>query len=225
MLDSIFNSVIVGSVTIASFAYCTITSLVLGVIIALCHTYKTRYTQSFVLTLAVLPVVVQTVIMLINGNIGTGIAVAGAFSLVRFRSAAGTAKEIGSIFLAMTVGLACGVGYLFIAAILAILVSCITLLYLKLWTGSKKSEEKQLKITIPENLDYTELFDDLMEQYTTRHELIRVKTTNMGSLFQLSYIIRLKDVKQEKQFIDEIRCRNGNLDIICGKTEEGIEEL
>ena len=225
MLNSIFNSVIVGSVTITSFAYCTITSLVLGIIIALSHTYKTRYTQSFVLTLAVLPVVVQTVIMLINGNIGTGIAVAGAFSLVRFRSAAGTAKEIGSIFLAMTVGLTCGVGYLFIAAILAIIVSCITLLYLKLWAGSKKSEEKHLKITIPENLDYTDLFDDLMEQYTTRHELVRVKTTNMGSLFQLSYVIRLKDAKKEKQFIDELRCRNGNLDIICGKTEEGLEEL
>lgn len=142
MLDSIFNSVIVGSVTITSFAYCTITSLVLGIIIALSHTYKTRYTQSFVLTLAVLPVVVQTVIMLINGNIGTGIAVAGAFSLVRFRSAAGTAKEIGSIFLAMTVGLACGVGYLFIAAILAIIVSCITLLYLKLLGREQKNLRK-----------------------------------------------------------------------------------
>ena len=219
MLNQLFDSVLSGGVTAGAFAACAAAALLLGALTAFAYTYKTRYTQSFVLTLALLPMIVQTVILLVNSNLGAGIAVGGAFSLVRFRSATGTAREIGSMFLAMVVGIACGMGYLLIAAIVAVAINVILFLYLKVGFGAAKTSEKQLRVTIPENLDYTELFDDLMDTYTSRHELIRVKTTNMGSLFQLTYLIRLKDAAKEKEFLDGIRCRNGNLEILCGRVE------
>ena len=180
--------------------------------------YKTRSSQSFAITLAILPAVVQIIIMLVNGNIGAGVAVAGAFSLVRFRSAPGSAKEIGAIFLAMAVGLAAGMGYVFLAAILFLSVSAVMIILTATGFGSRKTE-KTLKITIPENLDYEGLFDDLFEKYTLSHELVKVKTSNMGTLYDLEYIITLKSAVP-KSFIDDIRCRNGNLNIVCGRTGE-----
>lgn len=189
-------------------------ALVIGVFLAFVYSFKTRHTRSFVFTLAMLPAIVSVVIMLVNGNIGAGVAVAGAFSLVRFRSIPGTAEEIGAIFLAMSAGLACGMGCLVYAGVFAALMGAIMFVY-KLVTANKKgySDDRMLNITVPEDLNYTDAFKDLLEKYTKEASLIEVKTTNMGSLFRLKYNIKMKDSSLEKEMIDEMRCRNGNLEI------------
>lgn len=231
MLDNIFGSVLNTAATttesfqIGSFLICTAASLILGAIIALLYTFRNTYTKSFVVTLALLPAVVQVVIMLVNGNLGTGVAVMGAFSLIRFRSVPGSAKEICSIFIGMAVGLACGMGYVALAALFVIIMGAVNLVYTVTNFGEQKASDKSLKITIPEGLDYTGVFDDLFDKYTEKSELVQVKTANMGSLFKLEYKITLKDTKKEKSLIDEIRCRNGNLEISCGKVAFGRDEL
>lgn len=197
----------------------------LGIIGALVYMYKSSYTKGFVITLALMPAIVQIVIMLVNGNLGTGVAVMGAFSLVRFRSAPGGAKEIGSIFLAMAIGLATGIGYIGIAVIFLAMYSLISILLTATRFGERSPLEKELKITIPESLDYNGIFDDLFKEYTKKAELVRVKTTNMGSLYELTYNITIPDISREKEFIDKIRCRNGNLNIVCGRVPVGKEEL
>lgn len=197
-------------------------ALVIGFMIALVHMYKNRYTKSFVVTLAVLPAVVAMVIMMVNGSIGAGIAVAGTFSLVRFRSAPGTAKEIAAVFLAMAAGLACGMGFLLYALLFVAIVLTAILLYSLSKFGSQSSKARTMTVTIPEILDYTEVFDDLFEKYTDECKLTEMKTSNMGSLFKLTYKLKLKTENIEKVFIDEIRCRNGNLEIIIHRPiEEG----
>jgi len=200
-------------------------SIILGLIIAICYMYRTSYNKSFVVTLVLLPSIVMAVISLVNGNLGTGIAVMGAFSLVRFRSIPGTAKEIGYIFFAMAVGLATGMNYIAFAVVFTICVGLASTLLYKVKFGEPNQLHKELKITIPETLDYTGLFDDLFNEYTSSYKMIKVRTTNLGSLYQLFYEITLKDEKQEKEFIDKIRCRNGNLDIICGRIAVAGEAL
>lgn len=164
--------------------------------------------------------VVAIIIMLVNGNIGTGVAVAGAFALVRFRSVPGTAREICAIFIAMAIGLALGMGYVGIAVIFFVLASAFTLLLTGLRFGAVSRHEKQMKITLPENFEYEGLFDDIFEQYTDRCELIRVRTTNMGTLFELTYDVVLADSGISKKMIDELRTRNGNLNIVIGDFTE-----
>lgn len=212
------NSIITGSkITLNAFIICTAASLALGLCIALLFMYKNQYTHSFVVTLAMLPAVVQVVIMLVNGNIGTGVAVAGTFGLVRFRSAPGTAKEISMIFLAMAIGLATGMGYVGLAALFFVVMAAFTLVLSILRFGAGSENERELKITIPENLDYDGLFDDLFQQYLRSFHLERVKTTNMGTLYELDYHVVLKNDQIPKAFLDELRCRNGNLNIVCGR--------
>lgn len=200
-------------ITPVVFIILVIVSLVLGGILALIHTFNNDYTKSFVMTLAILPAVVAVVILMVNGNIGAGVAVAGAFSLVRFRSAPGTAREIGAIFAAMGMGLIMGMGYIGYAALFTVLIGLAMLIYAKLASGDKKDLHKVLKITIPENLNYSDVFDDIFKEYTKNYKLNQVKTSNMGSLFKLNYEIYLKDVSREKEFIDKLRTRNGNLEI------------
>ena len=214
------NSIITDSLTLSAFLICTAVSLVLGIATALCSMYKAQCTQSFAVTLAILPAVVQVVIMLVNGNIGAGVAVAGAFGLVRFRSAPGTAREIGMIFLAMAIGLATGMGYVGVAVLFFIIVAAAVLLLTKLHFGEGAAAARILRITIPENLEYDGLFDDLFAQYTRSHTLQKVKTTNMGTLYELHYRILLKAPQVPKAFLDELRCRNGNLNIICGRENQ-----
>lgn len=214
MLEPIIQTQITAQV----FAICTAVSLVLGLGTALLCMYKSRYTQSFIITLAMLPAVVQVVIMLVNGNIGAGVAVAGTFSLVRFRSAPGTAREIGMIFLAMAIGLATGMGYVALAVFFFLVMAVFVLALTSLHFGGGAEHERELKITIPENLDYDGLFDDLFEKYTRSARLERVKTTNMGTLYELHYHVVLKTGRIPKEFLDELRCRNGNLNIVCGRT-------
>ena len=200
--------------TLASFLLCMFCALIIGLIMAFGYTIKNRYTKSFVLTIALLPAIVCVVIMVVNGNIGAGIAVMGAFSLIRFRSAPGTAKEIIMIFLAMGAGLLTGMGSLAISLIFSIILTAIFVLYNCITFGKGGREKfKVLTVTIPEDLDYSEIFDDVFAEYTSSHELIKVKTTNMGSMFRLTYNISLKDPKKEKAMIDMLRERNGNLDI------------
>lgn len=200
-------------------------SLILGLIIAICYMYKSSYNKSFVVTLVLLPSIVMAVISLVNGNLGTGIAVMGAFSLVRFRSIPGSAKEIGFIFFAMAVGLATGMNYIAFAMFFTLFVGLASVVLYKSSLGEVKQLNKELKVTIPENLDYTDLFDDLFEEYTTSNKLVKVRTTNLGSLYQLFYEITLKDEKKEKELIDKVRCRNGNLDIICGRVTTSGDAL
>lgn len=211
------NSIIDIQITIPVFAICTAVSIILGLGTALLCMYKSRYTQSFVVTLAMLPAVVQVVIMLVNGNIGAGVAVAGAFSLVRFRSAPGTAREIGIIFLAMAIGLATGMGYVVLAVLFFLVMAVFMLAMSVLRFGGGNEHERELKITIPETLDYDGLFDDLFQKYTRSAELNKIKTTNMGTLYELDYRIVLKSERIPKAFLDELRCRNGNLNIVCGR--------
>lgn len=188
----------------------------LGVLTALVFLYRSRHSASFALTLALLPMAVTVIIMLVNGNIGTGVAVAGAFALVRFRSVPGTAREIAAIFTAMALGLALGLGYIGIAIGFFLLAAAFTLLLTRLNFGAVSDYEKQMKITIPENIDYEGLFDDLFDEYTVRTDLQRVRTINMGTLFELTYDVVFPRKAVPKAFIDELRSRNGNLNIIIG---------
>lgn len=223
MLESVLTETVNTGITMGQFLLCTITSVMLGAVLAVVHTYRNQYSRSFILTLVLLPVMVQTVIMLVNGNLGTGVAVMGAFSLVRFRSLPGNAREIRSIFLAMALGLAAGMGYLGTAMLLMIVSGGITILLISLPAG--RAGRKELKITIPENLDYSGIFDDIFAKYTKKSELVRVRTVNMGSLYELCYQVDLKSEFIEKNMLDEIRCRNGNLTIVCGRLPDGRDEL
>ena len=212
------NSIIQGTeITLEAFLICTAVSLALGFGTAALCMFKNRSSQSFALTLAVLPVVVQTVIMLVNGNIGAGVAVAGTFSLVRFRSVAGSAREICMIFLTMAMGLAAGMGYVGLAVLLFLIVGAFLVILMVLGFGAGRADRRELKITIAEGNDYDSIFDDLFEKYTTYAEETKVKTTNMGTLYELTYEIVMKDRSQTREFLDELRCRNGNLTITCGK--------
>ncbi|MBE6672116.1 MAG: DUF4956 domain-containing protein [Ruminococcaceae bacterium] len=225
MFQSVIDS---GSLELDEFAICTLASLLLGAFIAFSYTIRNkRYSRSFLMTIAVLPVAVQGIIsmMTIQGTVGAGIAVAGAFSLVRYRSAPGSAREICNIFMAMTLGFATAVGYIAYAIIFAAIIAAVNIIFNTVPTLSTSRTEKLLRVSIPESLDYTDVFDDIFEKYTSSHELIRVKSTNMGAVFQLSYEIKLKGGANEKDMLDEIRCRNGNLDIICARMEENDERL
>lgn len=217
MLQSIFSGIYNPAIgiTLETFLISIVVALALGALMALVYCFRSQHSRSFVVTLALLPATVAVVIMLVNGNLGAGVAVAGTFSLVRFRSTPGTAKEITAIFLAMAVGLACGMGYPGFAALFAVLMCAVSVFYALInFGGQPKGQLRRiLRITVPENLDYPTAFDDLFEKYTSKLQLMEVKTTNLGSLNRLTYEVTLKTSGTEKEFIDELRCRNGNLEI------------
>lgn len=231
MLDKLFQGVfdngVQSVISVDSFLLCVGVSLLIGLFLAVMYTVKSRYTRSFAATLALLPAVVCVVIMMVNGNIGAGVAVAGAFSLVRFRSAPGTAREIAAIFLAMGAGLVAGMGYLGYAVLFSLILGLMMLVYQVLGQSRRfrATKERTLRITIPEDLDYTHVFDDLLDTYTSSHEITATKTTNMGSMFRITYAVTMRDVLQEKEFIDAIRCRNGNLEVSLSRQEAGAYEL
>ena len=188
-------------------------SLILGIIIAITHKYTSRFSKNFLITISLLPALVACVILVVNGNLGMGIAVAGAFGLVRFRSIAGTSKEILSVFFAMAIGLSIGAGYLVLAIAITLICSLSISILEKTNIYNKRTNEKYLKITIPENIDYTSVFNDILMKYTNNYKLEQVKTTNLGSMFELKYLINLNNNVNEKEFIDELRVKNGNLKI------------
>lgn len=215
-----FNSILEsnsGTLSISTALICMGAALIFGIIIALVHMYSTKCSKNFAITIAVLPLLVQVVIMMVNGNLGTSIAILGSFSLIRFRSMQGNSRELVSIFFAMAIGLAVGMGHIMYAFVFTLITSLALIILQKSNFGMKKNNEKSLKVTIPENLDYTNIFDDIFNKYTNNIELNKIKTTNMGSMFELSYNISLKNNINEKDFIDEIRTRNGNLTVNLGR--------
>ena len=229
-MDAIFKGVFDNELTplisVQDFLLCLGVSLVLGLIMAAAYMWRNEHTKSFLVTLALLPAVVCVVIMMVNGNIGAGVAVAGAFSLVRFRSAPGSAKEIVTIFIAMGAGLIAGMGYIGFAALFTVIMCVMFLIYNAVACNAKsEAVNKTIKITIPEDLDYTGAFDDIFAKYTKKNELVKVKTTNMGSMFRLTYNVTLRNATKEKEMIDRIRERNGNLEIMVSKQENRTAEL
>ncbi|MGI6117265.1 MAG: DUF4956 domain-containing protein [Bilifractor sp.] len=207
------------------FLICTLCSIGLGLFIAIMYRFRSLSTKSFLIALTLLPAVVQMVIMLVNGNLGVGVAVAGAFSLVRFRSATGTAKEITGIFLSMAVGLATGMGYLMAAAVFAVIVTVVNVILTLSPFGEEHSMTQILKITAPEQTDYENAFEDILKNYTTSARLLQVRTVNLGSLYRITYELQLKPGSSTKAMIDELRTRNGNLEISCGRPAIGEETL
>ena len=226
MLENMFSSIITnGSFTGTQFALVTMASLLCGLIIAITYSIKNKCTRSFAITLVLLPAIVELVIVLVNGNIGAGVAVAGAFSLVRFRSAPGRGQEITSIFLAMAVGLATGMGYIGLAILFSVVISGINLIFNLGKFGSENESHRTLKITVPENLDYEGRFEDIFEKYLSSYSYEEVKTGNMGSLYKITLSVVLKSGISTKSMLDEIRTRNGNLDISLGRQIENMESL
>ena len=222
-----FSSILTAStetLSITNALICTGTALICGLITALVYMIHSTYTKSFVISLVLLPALIGVIIMMVNGNLGTSVAVLGAFSLVRFRSVPGSSKEITSIVFAMAVGLATGMGYVTFAGLITVLVSLVLFLLSRTPFGETRSA-RELRVLIPEDLDYTAVFEDIFAQYTRTHQLNKIKTTNLGSMFDLCYHIRLKDPAQEKALIDALRCRNGNLTIVCNHSGGSREEL
>lgn len=209
-----FSSILTnGDLTISSVLLCSGVSLILGVFIALVHKWTSTYSKNFLITLAVLPVLVETIIFMTSGNLGTSFAIAGAFSLIRFRTLPGTSKEIMSVFYAMTIGLAVGMGQVLFATIITILVGLMIIILSKSKFGENSNVGKILKVTMPEDMDYETVFDEIFNKYLNNYKLESVKTVNMGSLFELTYMVNSKNGISEKKFIDEIRIKNGNLKV------------
>ena len=221
-MTELMKQLFAGEFTAQSYFICLGAALICGIICAAAASFKARVTKSFAASLILLPMIVETVILMVNGNVGTGVAVMGAFSLVRFRSAPGRAKDISAIFLAMTAGLACGAGYPVLAIIFTAVVSSVMVIISFIPMGSRTMN---LSITIPESLNFAGAFDGIFEKYTRSCNLVRTKTTNMGSLYRLTYRVELRDKALIKDFIDELRARNGNLEISLCETEEAAEEL
>lgn len=231
MLDFAFSSLLTDVSSAASgvsaldFFVCCAASLALGAAVAAIYMFRHAYSKNFVVTLALLPVIVQMVIMLVNGNIGAGIAVMGVFNLVRFRSIPGSAKDIGSVFLAMAVGLATGMGFIGLAALFVAVVAVANVAYVLSPFGSAAPADKTLRISVPEDFDYEGAFDDVLGRFASEHELVSVETTNMGSLYQLEYRVRLTREGEQKRLLDEIRCRNGNLKVSLAAAAAAREVL
>ncbi|MCI1665854.1 MAG: DUF4956 domain-containing protein [Atopobiaceae bacterium] len=230
MPDEIFDSLYygeTGSITIADFGLSMLCALALGVFLAFVCTYRTRSSKGFAVTVALLPAASSVVIMMVSENLGAGVAVAGAFSLVRYRSAPGTAREICAIFVSMATGLAVGMGYLGFAALFSVVMGAAMVLG-GLWCdhAEKGHElEKVLRVTVPEDLDYGGVFDDLLSTYTTSSRLTSVRTSNLGSLSKLTYEVTLRDASSERALIDAMRCRNGNLEISSSVMPTSVMEL
>lgn len=226
LFRGLFDSDLTEVISPKNFLLCLFVALVLGALTAASYMYRSRSTKSFAVTLLLLPAVVCVVIMMVNGNVGTGVAVAGAFSLVRFRSVPGTAKEICALFLAMGMGLICGMGYLAYAALFTVILCAAFLLLSRVEFGaSRRARYKTLTITIPEDLDYTGVFEDIFAEYFERYELVRVKTVDLGSLFRLTYEVVLSDGAHEKEMIDRLRTKNGNLEISLARCDTSAAEL
>ena len=213
------------SVSTPEFLICCLTSIVLGMACAGIYMFRHNHSKNFVVTLALLPLIVQMVITLVNGNLGAGIAVMGVFNLVRFRSIPGSAKDIGSVFLAMAVGLATGMGFIGLAVLFTVIVAIVNVAYVLSPFGQPQQPAKVLRITVPEDLEFDGMFEDVLGRYTSTHELTEVRTTNMGSLYQLEYSVRLSGPGLEKRMIDEIRCLNGNLKVSLGNAQATREVL
>ncbi|MBR2577348.1 MAG: DUF4956 domain-containing protein [Erysipelotrichaceae bacterium] len=221
----LFKTLFTGTFTLGQFMIAVTCSMLLGLLTALFYMYRSQHTRSLALSLVLIPAIEAVVIMMVNGNLGAGIAVAGSFALIRFRSVKGSAKELTCIFLAMAIGIVCGTGYVALAAVFTIVLLAIAFTLTYIGFGKDGINEKYLKITTPESLNYDDAFEDILNKYASSHELISVKTLNLGSLYRVEYDINLKDPKKVKDMIDELRTHNGNLEIMCGSKAGEKEEL
>lgn len=208
-----------GGLTFLEGGLCTLSALALGLCIAYIYSRLEAVTKNFTMTLAILPALVCFTILMVNGNLGTGVAVLGAFSLVRFRSLPGSSREISFIFFAMSIGLALGMGYVSFALFMVVVISIMTLIVPHIPFTKDIQKYKELKIILPEDLDYTSIFDDIFAAYTKKAELVRVKTIQLGTLIETVYHVELQDLSKEKEMIDKIRCRNGNLSVVMAKRQ------
>lgn len=216
MLFSIFHA---GTFDARSVTFAFLTALILGIVISIIYHLTAEESGKFTVVIAAMPLLISAVILIVNGNLGTSVAVLGAFGLVRFRSAAGTAWEIAFLFFSMAVGLAVGMGFISLAVIITLIVGTTLLLLDRVGYGQGSSRQRDLKITIPEDLNYPGIFDDLFLQYTNKAVFRRIKTTNMGTMYELNYRVELRNPSEEKELIDQIRCRNGNLSVVLGLVE------
>ncbi len=222
-MPAIFESILYQQTMFNAYLICLGVSFACGLLVAFAAAFRSHVTKSFLVSLILLPMIVCTVIMMVNGNVGTGVAVMGAFSLVRFRSVPGKAKDIVTIFLAMTAGLACAAGYVVIAVLFTVIIGLVLVVLSFVPLGEQRVMD--LHITVPETLHFHDAFADIFAKYTASCRLVRTKTTNMGSLYKLFYKVRLKDRDQMQAFIDDLRVRNGNLEIALAEAEDSAEEL
>ena len=223
---SLVESTVTSSFAAGQALIYSLTAALLGLVISYTYMKTGKTSKNFARTLIILPVLVCLVMMVVNGNFGTSLAVVGAFSLVRFRSLQGSSRDIGFIFFTMTIGIVCSIGELPLALAATLIVCCIHFVLNSVGYGENKRNEKELRVTIPENLDYSDIFDDIFEKFTEYHRQMAVKTTNMGSMYEITYRIKLGNEKEEKKFLDEIRMRNGNLTVVCGRCDlNEAEEL
>lgn len=222
MLKTILETTSTEGLNTKDALICIGVALVLGLIISTIYIIsdrKKRISTNFAITLVILPAVVAIVIMLVGSNVARAFSMAGAFALVRFRSVPGDSKDIASVFFTMAVGLSAGLGYVTFAAIVTVVIGLVYLLLMITGYGVVKNIEKTLKITIPENLNFNGTFDDVFKEFTNNFTLDRIRTTNLGSMYELTYLVTVKKDIDEKKFIDELRCRNGNLNIILCNSE------
>ena len=224
MLGNIF-SVVKATESIQNCLLCVGVAIILGIVISYTHKATTKTTPNFLLTLGILPMLVEVIILLASGQVEVSLAVAGAFSLVRFRSMPGNSKEIVSVFWAMAIGSALGLGYIWLSVVITIIVAILMFVYTSILNKSTDNSQRKLKVVIPENLDYDDVFKDLLKKYTKEYELRKAKTTNMGSTYELTYLISLKNGIKEKQFMDDIRVRNGNMTVLLERPEISEVEL
>ena len=222
MFNTIFDNTATG-LSVDTVLICAVVALVLGVVIAFTHMKTSRTTKGFAITLATLPLLVMAVMIMINGNLGTSIAILGAFSLIRFRSIQGDAKELLSVFFVMMVGLALGMGHVLFAVVITAIAVAAIVVFSKTSFLEPNTYNRSLKIVIPEDLDYDEVFDDIFAKYTKKAELVKTKTMNMGSLYKLTYDVTLKKGVKEKAFLDEIRVKNCNLKVLLSQPESEKE--
>ncbi len=223
MFDSIYSS----SVTVTQFFIMAGVTVVSGLLYSWLMSFRIRSTKRFFIVIGLLPFIVGAVITFVNGNIGAGVAIGGAFSLIRFRSAQGSADEIAAILIAMGSGIPFGMGYIGYGIVILVGLSVVYFLVslLPVFDHKNMTEDKLLRITIPESLEYHDVFDDTFAHYLKEYESVGVKTTGMGSMYRLSFKIRMKDKKEEKAFIDELRTKNGNLEIAITPYTDVINQL
>ena len=224
-MTNIFSSIFTGSLTLGQFMLAIVASMFMGLILSIVFMYRNTYTRSFISALVLIPAVETVVIMLVNDNLGVGLSVAGSFALIRFRSVKGNAKELVAVFIAMTIGIICGTGYVALAAIFTLLLCAVMFALTMTGFGQMSENERYLKITIPESLNYDEVFDDVLNEYASSWQLDSIKTLTLGSLFRLDYTLTMKDPSRMKKMIDELRTRNGNLEIMCSRPAVNREEL
>lgn len=211
-----FNSLLDSGFTASNVFICMAVSILCGTAIAMTYRLTEYPSKNFSTAVAILPAIVMMVIMMVNGNIGVGVAVAGSFSLVRFRSLPGKAGDIIIIFMSMSIGLMTGMGYAVLAVLSAVTLSAAYFILAKVKFLDSNPDCRGLRITIPEDLDYISVFTDIFDRYATDVKLQSARTVNLGTMYQISYELRLKNPADEKAMIDELRTRNGNLSIICG---------